>query len=229
MSQEEAVDQEAVTEEVSQTSDNSTSKIFEEFSSLKEELAELKAANSQLIAGLTQKKEPEKTLSDSDIQRFTQDPASMARWVKEEAEKAKAEIRKETQKQTWDRQAEDKFPALKTNKDFQKRVVSQMREMMAQGEYTADNPMLLYRAAQIVSSEFAQKPEAKNQSNFATSVESRMGRSVDSAKPKISDNDPRVNFLRLMGITDAKKIEKFKSQLSPYMPSQRRQSRRLSK
>jgi hypothetical protein len=231
--QEETGSQEAALEEGGQQTGHDTSyKLVEELSSLKDELAELKTANAQFLAGLQkpQQKE-EKSFSDAEIQQFAQNPALAAKWFKEQAEQAKAEIRKETQKASWDKNAEEKFPALKTNKDFQKRVISQMREMMAQGEYTADNPMLLYRAAQIASSEFVQKPEAnRSQANQLSSVESRGVRSsMDQGKPKIADNDPRVNFLRMMGVNDAKKIEKFKSQLPPYVRSERRSARRLSK
>jgi hypothetical protein len=203
------------------------------------EIEELKGDISYIKELLMQKTAPAtQTVAKDDIEidastleRFKADPSELIKYIKNTAEKSKLEIKKEAAKQSWDRQAEEKFPLIKTNKDFQKKVASQIREFTQTGEYSKDDPMLVYRAAQIVSAEFATQNRSNRESqNFTTSAEGRTSVSRESStqKTKISDNDPRVNFAKLMGVS-GEKLERFKSQLGPYVAPIRKQARRLAK
>jgi hypothetical protein len=85
--------------------------------------------------------------------------------------------------------------------------------------------MLLYRAAQIAAAEYAPaspKRSGASSSNTQTSVESRVHvqREGSSSRSKIENNDPRVKMAQAMGI-EGDKLEKFKSQLGPYVATNR--------
>jgi hypothetical protein len=202
------------------------------------EIEELRGDISYIKELLMQKSAPvAQTVTKNDVEidahtleRFKADPNELIKYIKNTAETSKLEIKKEAAKQSWDRQAEEKFPLIKTNKDFQKKVASQIREFTQTGEYSKDDPMLVYRAAQIVSAEFAPQARSRESQNFTTSAEGRTSVSRESStqKTKISDNDPRVNFAKLMGVS-GEKLEKFKSQLGPYVAPIRKQARRLAK
>lgn len=185
--------------------------------------AELEAIKTQQFYTQTQVKEEPKApqFTAQDIEAFQKNPALLAQWLQKQTVEATSEIKKEAQKQVWDSRAYEKFPVLKTDEAFKKRVTAQMREFIAQKEYGKDDPMLLYRAAQIVAADYA--PQAKKaQSNTQTSVESRVqSQSRDSqVKSKISNNDPRVRMAMAMGI-QGEKLESFKAKLGPYVPSSR--------
>lgn len=199
-----------------------------EFAALKAEFESLKSQQfAQQTKPVQQAQAPKLTAEQA--QALKENPELMAQWLEAQAVQAKNEIRKESSKQIWDRRTEEKYPLLKTDKEFQKRVTAQMREMTAQGEYGNDDPMLLYRATQIAASEYIPAKSSATRSSGPTSVESRMtSQRSESVKPKIDDNDPRVQFAKVLGISGAK-LDKFKAQLGPYTPTQRRPTRRLSK
>jgi len=200
----------------------------EDVDALKEEMAFLK---EQLLAKKQTQEAEAPTFTAAQLQQFQANPALLAQWLQDQTKQSVSQIKNESAKATWDKRAEDKFPLIKTDKDFQKKVASQIRELTLNGEYTKDNPMLVYRAAQLASMEYAPKTQAKEQKQFTTSAEGRGSTVRDSgsaSKTKISDNDPRVNFAKLLGITGPK-LEKFKATLPEYVPTQRKPARRLSK
>ena len=195
-----------------------------EFEALKAEIEALKT--QQFYSQNNQAKEEPKTpqFSAEDLKAFQQNPELLARWIQNQAVEAKNEIKKESQKQVWDTRAYEKFPLLKDDKEFAKKVTSQMREMISQREYGKDDPMLLYRAAQIAAAEYAQATPKRNvPQNQHSSVESRSNTNTQrdmSSKSKIDNNDPRVKMAQAMGI-QGEKLEKFKAQLGPHIPSNR--------
>lgn len=200
-----------------------------EFASLKAELESLKSQQFASVQAQTPK-EPSQIITIEQANALKDSPEMFAKWMQMQAETAKNEIRKESSKQIWDKKTEEKFPLINTDKEFKNRVSSQMREMVTQGEYTKDDPMLLYRAAQIAASEYTVSNKSFNKGNSSpSSVDSRHSTArMDAPKVKIDDNDPRVQFAKVLGIKGDKLI-KFKAQLGPYVTSQRRQVRRLSK
>jgi hypothetical protein len=217
-------------ENVAQGTQNQTD-LSAEFAAMR---AELEAMKSQQYVQQQAAQAPEPQipqLTAEQAQALKDNPALMASWLQSQAENAKQEIRKESSKQVWDRRTEDKFPLIKTDKEFQKRVTAQMREMTAFGEYKKDDPMLLYRATQIAASEYVpNRSNASKNAQSQSSIESRqtMSRQDAGTKTKIDENDPRLHFAKVLGLT-GEKLKKFKEGLGPYVASQRRQGRRLSK
>lgn len=216
------------------TQDDQTSTSQErstEIDSLKEDLSYIKDLLTQKnVQAAPVAKTSDIQLDAATLERFKNDPTALVKFIKDQTESSKLEIKKEAAKQSWDRRAEEKFPLIKTNKDFQKKVSAQIREFTSTGEYSSEDPMLVYRAAQLVSAEFAPQQQRQSDKGFMTSAEGRsnVSRESSTSKPKISDNDPRVNFAKLLGI-DGTRLEKFKSQLGPYVAPTRKQGRRLSK
>lgn len=228
MSQETDDGVENVTEESQETQKKIVS--TEEFNDVKSELEFLKNQLVQQNTAREIKQEAQaQTITPEQLQQFQANPALLAGWLKAQTEQAKNEIRSESQKELWDKRAEEKFPLIKTDKIFAQKVSQQIREFTQNGEYKKNDPMLVYRAAQIVSTEYAPKPQ-QSPKNYQTSAEGRTStvRESSGGKTKIDDNDPRMQFAKLLGITGPK-LEKFKSQLGPYVEPQRKQGRRLSK
>lgn len=179
----------------------------------------------------TQSSEPEFT--QADLERFRQDPTLIAKWLMSQTERAKNEIKKESQKEIWDRKAEEKFPLIKSDKEFQRKVAQQINELTSTGEYTRDNPMLVFRAAQLAAAEYQPRASAKNESrNFQTSAEPRTSNPRDTgAKFKVSEDDPRLRFALAAGF-QGKQLERFKArlqELGPHQRTERKQGRRLYK
>lgn len=205
--------------------------LTEELVSLKGSMEAMQAGQSQLLQALKPTEKVEPQLTEKQLQEMASNPAQAAIWLKGQVEDAKTSIKTEAQKQIWDQNAYTEYPILKTDQAFQKQVIRQMQEFTSTKEYAPDHPKLLYRAAQLVAGKYVQ-PAKKQTSQQATSMEPRtgMGRKTEgSTTNKIDDNDPRVRFLKAYGITDPKKVEKFKSQLGPYQPSQRKAKRVLSR
>ncbi len=218
-------------EESTQAEDTATSnERYAEVDELKSELAQIK---SLLLEKNAPSKKEESAISQAMLDKFKADPSALADFLHQQTLAAKTEIKKEAAKQTWDRKAEEKFPLIKTNKDFQKKVASQIRELTSTGEYSHEDPMLVYRAAQLVSSEYVQSKRVDSSSDdrsFASSAEARtsVSRDVSRNQNKVTDNDPRLQFAKVLGIK-GEKLEKFKSSLGPYVAPQRKQGRRLMK
>lgn len=217
-------------EETSQESTQNKPDFSAEFAAMKAELESLKSAqfaqSQDRTPVIEQKQVPQLTAEQA--QALKDNPALMASWLQAQAETAKNEIRKESAKQVWDKKTYDKYPLLNTDKEFGKRVTTQMREMISQGEYGKDDPMLLYRAAQIAAAEYIPTRNASKSSQGMSSVESRQTNRGDAPKTKIDDNDPRLQFAKVLGLT-GDKLAKFKAGLSAYVPSQRRQTRSFRK
>lgn len=224
-SQETVDEQETLDQNDVQTSKRTVA--VEDFDAVKDELAFLK---EQLAAQKQPQAAEAPAFTAAQLQQFQQNPALLAQWLQDQTKQSVSAIKNESAKAVWDKRAEDKFPLIKTDKDFQKKVARQIAELKSNGEYTADNPMLVYRAAQLASMEYQPKVATKEQKQFTTSVEGRgsVERQSSGSKPKISDNDPRLHFAKLLGITGPK-LDKFKAGLTEYVPTQRKQARRLSK
>jgi len=218
------------TENVTQETQNQPD-LSAEFAAMRAELESLKS--QQFVQQQAQAPQAQKApqLTAEQAQALRDNPELMANWLQSQAETAKNEIRKESSKQIWDTRTYDKFPLIKTDKEFSKRVTQQMREMISQGEYGKDDPMLLYRAAQIAAAEYVPaRSSASKNAQSQSSIESRqtMSRQDNVSKAKIDDNDPRLHFAKVLGLT-GDKLKKFKDSLPAYTPSQRRQGKRLSK
>lgn len=232
--QEQGADLDQVTQEDEQSSGNQHHR-DERMDALAQDMAFIK---QQLLSKTTKveaQESAEPELTAADLQRFAQDPTLLPAWLKKQTERAKHEIKQESQKELYDRRAEEKYPLLKTDRDFQKKVAAQINELVSTGEYTRSNPMLVFRAAQLAASEYQPKTaQAKDSNrNFQTSAEGRTSAPRESGlgKTKISDDDPRFRFAKAAGL-EGKQLERFKArlqELGPYQRSERKQARRLSK
>jgi hypothetical protein len=220
------------TQEIGDVTENNAqdkNRLAEEVAALKAQIEAL-SANQFQANNSVQPEQEDVQLTPEQAAAFQANPALFANWMKLQASGMKNEIRQESQKHIQDAKAYEKFPLLNTDKDFQKRVTNQMREMISQKEYTKNDPMLLFRASQIVAAEYA--PARSNASKSAmSSVESRMTgqQSRQQTGPKIGDDDQQIRFAKLMGIEGAK-LEKFRAQLTkPFEGSARRATRRFQK
>jgi hypothetical protein len=157
------------------------------------------------------------------------DPAKLAAYIKKTTEmatqKATKAIANESQKTTWDKKAEQDFPL--GDAAFNKAVKSQIREMTATGEYSPDNPMLVYRAAQLASLKLGTAPRTSTTqtktsdeadadprpSSVGTSTGGSSGTGTRS-RSKIPDNHPTVRAYKLFNRNATKEdVERLKASL----------------
>lgn len=202
--------QDTVEESTVETNDTG----INELENLKEEIFQLKNSQSQLIAALKQPKEEKKLPDANQLAALGKDPAALAAWLQQQTEESKKEIRRESQKEIYDRKAYEDFPVLKTDKVFQAEVQKQMKEFVGTGEYRPEDPMLIYRAAQIVAGK-VKSTETKKQSTGTQLTSEAPGvrsKTVTSSQTKVSDTDPRVVFAKALGF-EGKRLEAFKADL----------------
>lgn len=141
-----------------------------------------------------------------------------------ETAKATQRIELEATRNSYDRKAYENFPSLNSSDKFKKEVVAKMDELIKIDGYTRESPTLLLRAAEYVAAKNSVvQPQARR--NQMTSLEPSGARPQN--RGKIEDSDPRVEFLKLFGVNDPKKIEKFKATLDPYVPPTRKQGKEL--
>jgi len=206
--------------------------------------AQIKQLQEQ-IAGLSQglanqqrptKKQEQVELSDEQYAAIAKDPKLLGQFVKAQLTNTEKNIQRTQQKAHFDRQAEDKFPALKSNKELQQKVATKMREMVDLGEYTWESPTLLFRAAEIVAPtmggilEVEKRRSLQNGSEALDASNTSVHNRTRGTHTKISDNDPRLMFARAYGIDkDPKKFEAFKASLKPYVAPERKRGRSLMK
>jgi hypothetical protein len=204
-----------------------------EMSDLKAEMAEMRQSNAALVTQLQQllKPQPKPEIDDGEIERIKNDPKALAEFIKAKVSEGKQAVDVHLAKNRFDSQAYDEFPALKTNKQFQQSVVAQMKELTASGEYQPDSPKLLLRAAQLSAAKMKPLTNRDEVNDRPTSGEPRprQSQTVSRGTSQIKDNDPRVAFLKLFGVKDPAKVEKFKKQLGPYQAPQRQKARSLDR
>jgi len=201
---------------------------LEEIKSLKDQIRDLQAS---LVARNTPQKTEEPDLSDDQYAAIAQDPKLMGQFLKAFTQKQKTELTTQANKLHYDKLAEERFPAIVTSEVVKKKVIAKMQELVISGEYRPDSPTLTLRAAEMVVPTLGSSVlETKKRQNADVMDASTTGVHRSKAmRSKIADNDPRIQFLKLYGITDPKKIEKFKAGLEPYQPTQRKRGRSLMK
>lgn len=205
-----------------------------------EKLSALEDKVDRITGMLLQKNAPKETVPQQasftaeQIQALQQNPALLAQFIEQQTNKSVSLIKNESAKSLWDSRAQEKFPLLKTDKDFQKKVGTRMSELKY--DLGDDHPKLLYLATELAASEY--KPKAQSQQSektreHQTSVEpsrSRTSRESQSGS-KNYDNDPRLVFAKLAGgDSDPKKLEAFKKrldELGPYQQTTRKVARRI--
>ncbi len=232
MSDEESTMEEPIVEEGSSITDTGY-----ELESMKEQLAQLSQSQQQLLAALKTNTQGVKPQETAELLELAKDPAKFAAYIQQQTAQAKQEIRKESQKEIWDKKAYEDYPVLKTDKVFEAEVKKQMREFVNNGEYQPDNPMLIYRSAQIVASKLNKSPSQglrRTQGQMTSEAPSQRSRGPGQSQSsvKIPDNDPRLIWGRDVYGIKGESLEKFKKELvdlGPHKPSERKRGRTLVK
>lgn len=177
---------------------------------IRSELSELKSTLSQLVGALTPKpKEPEPV----DIEKtLKENPAKalelvVKKTVRESLEPVKQEFANENKKAEFDRRAEQQFPQMRSDPEFQKALKSQMIELMNTGEFTKDSPSLVYRAAQIASLSY--KPKGGQGTGGMTSEEPSSVAAGRSSGPKFD-----ANFDKMAKMFGIKNVDKLKEKIT---------------
>jgi hypothetical protein len=222
---------ETTTDQEQVAEDNGFQKLREQNENLSEKLEMLQTQMQNFVAAMTPQQKKEQGLTQAKIAEMRDDPAAIAQFIQSETQKAIGQITQDSKKQHWDRKAEEDFPALNTDKAFKQQVIQKMRELKANDGYTDDNPMLVYRAAELVGSKMAKVPAKSTSKDAFTSEEPSRGvtrGTTGQTKSKISDNDQRVVFAKLLGIK-GDKLEKFKTQIPQEFTPQRKPARRLNR
>jgi len=201
------------------------------FAALQEQIAGLQGLLSKQSAPKEEEAKPK--LSRDQLAAIAKDPELLGQFVQAELSNTRAELTREQQKVHYDKLAEERFPAIKTNRELQQKIAQKMKEMVeVTGEYTYKSPTLLLRAAEIVAPLHGGLMDTKKRSENNSAMDVSNSSSVNRArtqKTTVGDNDPRLKFAQLFGITDPKKLEAFKAQLGPYKPIERKRGRSLMK
>lgn len=222
---------ETTTDQDQVAEDSGFNKLREQNESLNEKLEMLQVQMNNFLSAMTPTQKKEQGLTQAKVAEMRDNPEAIAQFIQSETQKAIGQITQDSKKQHWDRKAEEDFPALNTDKAFKQQVIQKMRELKANDGYTDDNPMLVYRAAELVGSKMAKVTPKTSAKDAFTSEEPSRGISRTTsgqAKSKIADSDQRVVFAKLLGIK-GDKLEKFKSQLPQEFTPQRKPARRLNR
>lgn len=205
--------------------------VHEEIKKLQDQIAMLQQSLVAKNAPARKQQAEELDLTEEQYAAIAKDPKLLGQFVKAHLQKTTNTIKTEQQKAHYDRIAEERFPALKTNKELSNKVAQKMHELVeVTGEYKWDSPTLLLRAAElVVPQQGGILDVSKKRSEGHDALDVSTTRRSPNAKAKIQDNDPRIQFAKAFGITDPKKLEAFKSQLGPYQAPQRRRGRSLMK
>jgi hypothetical protein len=140
-------------------------------------------------------------------------PEKLADFVQSQIASATGKVTQDMRKDKWDAQAYAEFPALKTDKKFVQETTKKIQELVSTGEYDKDNPLLVYRAAQLASLNY--KPQQQTAGD-GKQVDGKGPRTTEAqgrqSTSKIDDADPRVQWAIAAGVKD---LKKFKETLGP--------------
>lgn len=168
---------------------------------LESKLSSLEETNNQLLQYLQSQskqqetRKPEYKMSPEQAAQFASNPEALASFIQEQAAQASQQIAVTSARTEWDSKAKKEFP-IDSDVKFQKAVLSEMRDLINNGEFSRNSPTLMYRAAQIASMKYrgAGKPK-QTRTEKPTSISSSGNahtENVKSDRSKISDDDPRV-------------------------------------
>lgn len=210
MVEENTVEEEATTEE-EQVDDQEDLKI--QIRNLENQVAYLAQNKEQKKQDVSEDEMPE-----SVAQALAKDPQALARWIQAKTKEGVNEVRKETQKQSWDRRAEEQFPSLKTDQKFKNEVSRKIQELIGNGEYSRDSPQLVFRASELASIGFKNPVDSGKKKSQPTSLEhGKSDRQEKKTGFQASDDDPRLVFALMNGVR-GEKLKDFKKHLEKYGP-----------
>jgi hypothetical protein len=224
--------EETTAEETVSEEQNTQEDLMSVIRDLKSELSDIKGTQSHLLNAVKPKEEPRNSLTQEQIQQFQSNPALYSQFMEAETNKQLNMIRQESQKSTWDAKAYADFPAIKTSPVFTNAVKQKIQELTASGEYSANHPMLVYRAAELASTKFNnQKVQTKQ--NITSAEPNTRSKVINDGNKKhqISDNDPRLAFAKQLPWFEdnPKKLEAFKAALDPYVEPEKKKTTTLQR
>lgn len=214
------------------TNDNETTRQTsdsKDFKTLQAEINALKEQNAQLLTQFAKSAQPayqppvqqnkaSQELDDATLEQFGKNPKALLQFVNKQIESGMTSIQKQTLKSQFDQKVYEDFPVIKTNKKFEENVISQMKELVNNGEYDAQHPMLIYRAAQLTAAKMGNSSDSHKSVSRETSLSPSNQRGVTKSSG-VKDNDPRLAFAVAAGIKDPKKLAKFKKDLEAHYGS----------
>jgi len=132
--------------------------------------------------------------------------------------------KRESGQQHWDKKAEQDFPMLKTDVEFQQAVTGKIQELTGDGEYKNDSPKLLYRAAQLAKASLGSKfyKDSSNKTKVSAGTHGGVGAprtAKKGVKAEISDDDPELKIYLAFGGSN---VEQRKKDLAKERAAKRR-------
>lgn len=190
------------TEDIGQSTD-----LRSEIEGLKQQNAELIAKISEMVTAV-KPKEPKPNVAEL----LQKDPAAaietvVKQVVAQQLDPALKGLTKEQQRSAYDSKAESDFPAIKTDKEFQNLVRSQINEFVKTGEMDAKSPTLVYRAAQIAALKYKPKAQA------TTAPASMSGEAPNTAGSGNTAPPVSKNFDALVKMFGIKNVDQMKARL----------------
>lgn len=170
-----------------------------ELSALRQEIEELKQLNKAFLEKNTPK-EQQPDLAEI----YKTNPVKAMEIIANQMVNAKAgTLGKEQQKITFDNRAENEFPQIKSDPEFQKLVKANIQEMVSSGEMDVNAPKLVYRAAQIAALKY--KPKASSKPAQGSNASSEAPSTVTPSKK--SGNDSQFDAMaKMFGIKNVDKM-----------------------
>lgn len=224
-------DLEQVQEEVTEDVEGTHEQVVEEdataleLAEIKSQVSNLFASQNRILEALTPKQRDD--LTDEQVQELAKDPKKLIQTINAMVDTKVKQVTTTTQQREIDRKLQEEYPAIRTDPKFRNAVVAQMKEFIANGEYSEDHPMLTLRAAQLVAGKMNVSGKKEHVIQRATPSAAAPNQVRQSTvKPKISDNDPRVVMAREMGL-DEKSIATFKGTLDAYQAPERARGKTL--
>lgn len=164
-----------------------------DLASLRGELESLKAINQDLLVKfnkiVTPDEAPKKQLTKEEFaELFKNSPdqaidLALENKVSERVSQIETKLNAKQQREFYDRKAQQDFQLLEKDAEFQKKVKAKVAELVSDGEYVKESPKLVYRACQLASMEYKEKPKPVEQE-----------RSISSEAPTNVKRDPKGHY-----------------------------------
>jgi len=169
----------------------------DDLDSFKQEM--LQALKSQ---GSTAKEAKQETASFTEAQlaEFAQNPALLATYVAEKNKETETRLSNKLETEKWDRKAEKEFPHLK-EKDFEKLVVEEIRDLVNYGDMKKDSPRLLYMAARNANSRYAKKSQTQVKPNDSA-IPAKGAKASKTPTREDKDFQQKTQLLRMRGYSE---------------------------
>lgn len=158
----------------------------DDLNSFKQEMLEVFRSQG---ASKTEAKQETATFTEQQLQEFAQNPALLAQYVESKTKESETKLSRKLDTEKWDRKAEQEFPHLK-EKEFEKLVVEEIKNLVHYGDMDKNSPRLLYMAARNANSRYAKK----SQGAAVKSTDSAL--SPKGAKPSKAPSREDKEFLQ---------------------------------